>query len=75
MSFIDTENKLLFLKANENLIVGNLNDKENNESHQTKVICYCRTEDENYVKMVEIDLLTGVTNMTLIKNDESNNPV
>lgn len=74
MSYFNKQTDTLYLKPNENIIVGNPYDKENSESHQIKVICYCRTEDDAYVKMVEVDLITGETKMTLIKNDESNNP-
>lgn len=63
----------LFIGKRDELIIGNPYGGMN-ESHQTKVICYCRHEDETFIKMIEIDLFTGETKMSIIKNDDSNNP-
>ena len=47
---------------------------ESNESHQEKVICYCRTEDEKLIKRVEVDLYTGAVSYTIIEESKSKNP-
>ena len=44
------------------------------ESHQEKVICYCRTEDEQFIKEIVIDLYTGTTTSTIVKDGISKNP-
>jgi hypothetical protein len=47
---------------------------ESQESHQEKVICYCRTEDEKLIKRVEVDLYTGAVSYTIIESSKSENP-
>ena len=49
-------------------------NEEWNESHQEKVICYCRTEDEKLIKRVKIDLYTGAISYTIIEESKSKNP-
>lgn len=54
-------------------IVGNPWDQFD-ESHQVKVICYCRTEDDEFIKKVEVDMYTGETKITRIPQKSSGNP-
>jgi len=44
------------------------------ESHQEKVICYCRNEDDEYIRQVEVDLYTGAITSTILDNKLSSNP-
>ena len=78
--FIDNFNAgILHLKPNSGrasneVILGNPHDTDNNESHQKKAICYCRNEDDRFIKMIEVDLYTGEVKMSLVENDMSKNP-
>ena len=47
---------------------------DSNESHQEKVICYCRAEDERFIKRVEVDLYSGAISYTVIAAFKSENP-
>jgi len=49
-------------------------NNDSNQSHQEKVICYCRTEDEKLLKRIEVDLYTGAISYTIIEDSKSENP-
>ena len=72
MSYID--DNIINLKLDEEIILGNPFDKETPNTHQETVICYCRTEDEKYIKRVEVNLYTGEVQMKIINESDGENP-
>jgi hypothetical protein len=70
------ENEMLNLKLNEKLLLTDPLQSDNMEklcTHQKKVICYCRDEDDRE-KKIEIDLYTGEVKINMIDLNDKSNP-
>jgi len=59
----------------EHTLLGNLTSTDPDpdpHTHPTKVICYCREEDDTFTIRVEVDLITGETSRLRILNTSDN---
>jgi hypothetical protein len=63
MSYI--KNDILNLQSNDKFLLQHNNDESG--CHQKTIICYCRSEDD-IVKEVSVNLITGKTSMKISDN-------